>query len=64
MFAKLGVELWQTEIPKSLPKHTMLVGVDVYHKTIKNKNSIAALVSTCNKEFTKFFSKTDIHAIG
>ena len=62
--AKMGLELWRVEIPKSLPKHTMLIGIDVYHKTKLKWNSVAALVATMNDSFSKFYSKIDFHNPG
>ncbi len=46
MCAKVGSSLWKVEIPKGIPEKTMLVGIDVYHKTTTKKNSIAAFVAS------------------
>ena len=42
----------------------MLVGIDVYHKTILKKKSVAGFISTTNIEFSDFYNQTDIHPVG
>jgi hypothetical protein len=42
----------------------MLIGIDVYHKTLKKLNSVAAIVATVNQSFTQFYSKIDFHEPG
>lgn len=37
MNAKLGKLLWIVEPAKQIAKRTMLIGVDCYHKTLKNR---------------------------
>lgn len=34
MNAKLGKPLWYVEPVKGIPKKTMIIGVDVYHKLV------------------------------
>jgi len=54
--AKLGLELWVVERPKGIPKHTMLVGADVFHNIGKNRKSIVGLCCTINQNFSKYYS--------
>ena len=56
MNAKLGKLLWAVEPVKGTPKRTMLIGVDVYHKTFKNRKSCAGFVATLDDNFTTYYS--------
>ena len=57
MVAKTGGLPWTiNEMPfKDIP--TMVVGIDVYHRTFAGvRKSIFAFVSTMNSEFARYFS--------
>jgi aubergine-like protein len=58
--AKLGFPLWVVEPVEKISKKTMVIGVDVYHKTIKGKNSCAGFVASLDAEFSKYYSSTVI----
>jgi len=54
--AKIGNKLWIVQRPKGLPKHTMLVGADVFHNTGKNKQSVVGFCASMDRFFTKYCS--------
>jgi hypothetical protein len=56
MNAKLGKLLWHVEPVKNLPKRTMIIGVDIYHKLIKKINSCAGFVATLDDMFSVYYS--------
>jgi len=37
---------------------TMIIGIDVYHKTVQKINSVMGLVSTMNDDFSSYYTKT------
>lgn len=51
---KLGGDLWAVDIPM---RNLMVVGIDVYHDSPKNKRSIGAFVASTNHTFTRWFSR-------
>ena len=62
--AKLGHPQWIIEPIRELSKKTMVIGVDVYHKTIKGRQSCAGFVASLDDKFSKFYSATMIQAVG
>lgn len=59
MCAKLsGIPWYVSDTPFSEHDDTMLVGIDVYHKTGKVSKSVLAYVSTTDKNFARYFSDT------
>ncbi|XP_033118833.1 piwi-like protein 1 [Anneissia japonica] len=51
---KLGGELWSLDIPL---KRLMVVGIDVYHDSPRNKKSIGAFVASTNNLLTRWYSR-------
>ena len=52
----MGDKLWIVQRPKGLPKHTMLIGADVFHNTGKNKDSVVGFCASMDRFFTKYCS--------
>lgn len=57
MNAKLGGEIWQSNIPLN---NVMICGIDTYHDSQRKKASVCAFIATSNNEKTKFFSRATI----
>lgn len=57
MNAKLGGEIWQSNIPL---KNTMICGIDTYHDSAKKNRSVCAFIATSNPTYTKFFSRATL----
>jgi aubergine-like protein len=57
---KLGCPIWQVECPAPVSKKTMLVGLDVYHKTFTGRKSVAGFVASMDAGFTQFWSTSII----
>lgn len=49
--AKLGKGIWQVEKMNLANKKVMLVGVDVYHKLVRGRNSCAGFVASMDDSF-------------
>jgi len=61
MACKLGFSLWKVQLPHKLNdngRQTMIVGGDVFH--MNSKDSVTSVVSTMNKDFTKYYSVNSI----
>eukprot|EP00095_Tigriopus_kingsejongensis_P002312 maker-scaffold347_size200506-snap-gene-0.20 protein:Tk02312 transcript:maker-scaffold347_size200506-snap-gene-0.20-mRNA-1 annotation:"giwi protein" len=61
MATKLGCEPWRVKIPVS---GTMVIGYDSYHDTTNKANTVGAVVSTINKELSRFTSFIALHKNG
>lgn len=60
--SKLGYPLWIVQKPQVLQKEvTMLIGADVYHN--KGKESIAAVIATINKDYSKYCSLSNVQSV-
>lgn len=64
MNAKLGKSLWYVEPVKGIPKKTMIIGVDVYHKLVQKKKSCAGFVASLDENFSNFYCNTVIQKMG
>lgn len=62
MVNKIGIPTWSVQTPQM--QNAMIVGVDVYHKTVLNRNSVMGLVATMNDQYTEYHSKTLIQKKG
>ena len=65
IYTKLGYSPWKVQIPQECKKDTeglMILGADVFHN--RGKNSVAAVIGTTDKEFTKYCSDFKIQARG
>jgi hypothetical protein len=60
MNVKLGYPLWIVNPIPELSKKAMIVGVDVYHKTINQSKSCAGFVASLDDKFSKFYSSSMI----
>lgn len=59
MSAKMGAKLWKVVTSEELKeKDIMIVGADVFHKM--RLESVAAVVSTYDREFTSFYSQASV----
>ncbi len=58
MMSKMGGAPWNVKIPT---REIMVVGFDTYHDTATAGNSVGALVSSLDPEFSRYFSKTTTH---
>ena len=56
----MGNKLWVVKRPKGLPKHTMIIGADVFHNTGKNKNSIVGFCASMDKYFNQYENLTHV----
>lgn len=62
--AKVGGTPWSlTDFP-FLDMPTMVVGIDVYHKTAMKNNSLLAFCGTVNKHLSRYWSTIDVHPPG
>ncbi|XP_014475840.1 PREDICTED: protein aubergine-like [Dinoponera quadriceps] len=61
MNCKLGGAPWRVDIPI---EGLMTIGFDVCHDTTKPGKDYGAMVASLNKDFTKYYSSTDLHADG
>lgn len=57
MNCKVGKPLWTLEKLEFMDKHTMYVGIDVYHKTSMNKKSCAAFNASLSSDSCETFSR-------
>lgn len=64
ILCKIGGTPWTVNIPSSISKHTMLVGIDVCHNSFTAKESVLGFCASLDSNFTKFFSKAATHAVG
>lgn len=64
ILCKIGGTPWTVNLPQSIPKYTMLVGIDVCHNSFTAKESVLGFCASLNSQFTKFYSKAAIHAVG
>lgn len=64
MNAKLGLTLWQTQLPKGLPKNTMIIGADVFHNVGQRdkKRSVIGFCASLDPAFTKFYTQVHFQA--
>lgn len=58
--AKLGKRLWTTEIPASLNKNTMLIGIETSMKKLEGKKQAIGVVATVSNDLTKFYSEVEV----
>jgi len=56
IYAKIGGEPWTIEDFPFSEDSSMIVGIDVFHKTPDKKKSLMAFCATINKELTRFWS--------
>jgi len=52
MNAKMGGALWAIPRPQEVPAGIMIIGIDVYHKTIQKGNSVMGFVASLNPEIS------------
>jgi aubergine-like protein len=60
MNVKAGGALWTVKRPEQVPQDTMIIGIDVYHKTILNRKSVMGFVASLDSDITKFYSTVKI----
>ena len=60
--AKMGNSLWSMVYPKGLSTNIMVIGVDFFQDTIKNKKSVIGFCASSDPAFTKFYSRTNFQA--
>jgi len=58
---KLGGELWRVQIPL---KNLMVIGIDVYHETVKKSNSCVGFCATINPHLTRYYSRAIFQSAG
>lgn len=58
MNCKMGGEVWGAEIPI---KGLMIIGIDTYHDSANNNQSVGAMVASLNQECTRYYCKTENH---
>lgn len=61
MTCKVGASLWGIEIPKEVPKNTMLIGIDVCHLPSSSANSVLGFCATITNDFSKYFNGICMH---
>ena len=59
--AKLGLSLWVSQIPDTLPKKVMLIGADVHHG---KKGSVIGLCASFDDNFTRYYSRIKVQKKG
>lgn len=59
MNCKLGGALWSIKIP--MP-NVMIIGIDSFHDTNKQANSVSAFVASIDNKFTHWYSKAGIQS--
>eukprot|EP00300_Choanocystis_sp_HF-7_P007998 c15637_g1_i2.p1 GENE.c15637_g1_i2~~c15637_g1_i2.p1 ORF type:complete len:484 (+),score=135.25 c15637_g1_i2:311-1762(+) len=52
--AKIGGNLWRVEMPLN---KTMIIGIDVYHDSARQGESVLAFCASYNASFTQYFSQ-------
>ncbi len=63
--AKLGGVPWVMDsMPWIKEKPTMIVGMDVFHKTASSKESVMGVCASINDSATKFVSHAEVHDVG
>jgi aubergine-like protein len=62
--AKVGGTPWSVTDFPFVDVPTMVVGIDVFHKTAMKKDSLLAFCGTVNKHLSRYWSTIDIHAPG
>ena len=58
---KIGGGLWAVTLPQTLPKDTMLVGIDVCHNSFHAKQSVLGFCASLDATFSKYYSKVAFH---
>ena len=57
MSAKISAQVWQVTRPEGIKGHTMLVGIDIYHKRIQKRRSCIGVVATMNTNLSQYWSR-------
>jgi len=60
MNAKIGGPLWIIPRPKEVPEDTMIIGIDIFHKLVANKESLIGFVASLDSDITQFYSTVKI----
>lgn len=59
MNCKLGGALWSIKIPL---QNTMIIGIDSFHDSNKQANSVSAFVASIDSKFTHWYSQAGVQA--
>lgn len=43
-------------MPKKISQRIMLIGIDVYHKTLNNRKSCAGFIASLDSNISKYYS--------
>ena len=62
--AKVGGTPWSVTDFPFIDQPTMVVGIDVFHKTSMKKNSLLAFCGTVNRHLSRYWSTIDLHTPG
>jgi len=62
--AKVGGTPWTISDFPFVDVPTMVVGIDVFHKTAMKKDSLLAFCATVNRHFSRYWSTIDVHPPG
>jgi len=62
--AKVGGTPWSVADFPFIDQPTMVVGIDVFHKTSMKKDSLLAFCGTVNRHFSRYWSTIDVHQPG
>jgi aubergine-like protein len=54
--AKTGSQIWTVPHCEGIPKITMVVGMDVHHDTVNQRESVLGFSASLNPDFTKYYS--------
>eukprot|EP00358_Blepharisma_japonicum_P006507 CAMPEP_0202940930 /NCGR_PEP_ID=MMETSP1395-20130829/1063_1 /ASSEMBLY_ACC=CAM_ASM_000871 /TAXON_ID=5961 /ORGANISM="Blepharisma japonicum, Strain Stock R1072" /LENGTH=154 /DNA_ID=CAMNT_0049635727 /DNA_START=38 /DNA_END=499 /DNA_ORIENTATION=+ len=58
--AKTGSQLWALAPTENLLLKTMVVGIDVFHDTVKMKTSVVGFVASIHPAFTQYYNSVKL----
>jgi len=64
MNVKVGKAPWIAKVPEGLPKRTMIIGADVFHKADSKLKSCIGFCSSTDPQCTRFYSQIDFQKNG
>ena len=64
MNVKIGFEPWFTQIPEGLPKNTMVIGADVFHRFDRAMNSCIGFCASIDPLMGQFYSQIHLQKQG